>query len=141
MTVYLTAAVPVVQTYAGWAAPAPSCRMSLCRLTTMRSAGWPTRRVAQELAASWEAIMSALAAGDKPAVAEAALGYAYVWYNFMPLARGSAVVGYITLLGIFLAGGMPVSAPIPKARAWAAACARAAPSVLRKQATRRRQEK
>lgn len=76
----------------------------------------------QELAASWEAIVAALAAGDKPAVAEAALGYVYVWYNFMPLARGSAVVGYITLLGIFLAAGMPISAPIPKVRAWASVC-------------------
>lgn len=60
--------------------------------------------------------MAALAAGDRPAVARAALGYAYVWYNFMPLARGTAVVGYVTLLGVFLAAGMPIAAAIPKAR-------------------------
>ena len=89
--------------------------------------GWSDRGVLQELAASWEAIVAALATADKPAVAEAALGYVYVWYNFMPLSRGSAVVGYITLLGIFLAAGMPISAPIPEARAWAAACLRARP--------------
>jgi len=61
-------------------------------------------------------VVAALAAGDRPAVARAALGYAYVWYNFMPLARGTAVVGYVTLLGVFLAAGMPISAAIPKAR-------------------------
>lgn len=81
--------------------------------------------------------MAALAAADMQAVAEAALGYVYVWYNFMPLARGSAVVGYITLLGIFLAAGMPISAPIPKACARAAACLCATPSVLHRKATRR----
>lgn len=32
----------------------------------------------------------------------------------MPLARGTAAVGYITLLGIFLAAGMPITAPIPQ---------------------------
>ena len=35
-------------------------------------------------------------------------------YNFMPLARGTAAVGYITLLGIFLAAGMPITVPIPQ---------------------------
>ena len=76
-----------------------------------------TRRArAQELAAAWEALVAALAASDRPAAAAAALNYAYVWYNFMPLARGTAVVGYITLLAAFLAAGMPVTAPIPKAR-------------------------
>lgn len=31
----------------------------------------------------------------------------------MPLCRGTAVVGYITLLGLFLAAGMEVTATIP----------------------------
>ncbi len=35
-------------------------------------------------------------------------------YNFMPLARGTAVVGYITLLGLFLAANMKVTANIPE---------------------------
>lgn len=35
-------------------------------------------------------------------------------YNFMPLCRGTAVVGYITLLGLFLAAGMEVTASIPQ---------------------------
>lgn len=35
-------------------------------------------------------------------------------YNFMPLARGTAVVGYVTLLGLFLAANMKVTTSIPK---------------------------
>jgi len=31
----------------------------------------------------------------------------------MPLARGTAAVGYTTLLGLFLAVGTPVASPIP----------------------------
>lgn len=38
----------------------------------------------------------------------------YYWYNFMPLARGTAVTGYITLLAIFLAADMPITSYIPK---------------------------
>ena len=38
-------------------------------------------------------------------------------YNFMPLARGSAVVGAMTILAVFLAAGMPITANIPKVRA------------------------
>ncbi len=32
----------------------------------------------------------------------------------MPLARGTAVTGYITLLAIFLAADMPITSYIPK---------------------------
>ena len=32
----------------------------------------------------------------------------------MPLARGTAVVGYITLLALFLAGNCPITQPAPK---------------------------
>jgi len=35
-------------------------------------------------------------------------------YNFMPLARGTAAVGYTTMLGLFWAAGMPITAEIPK---------------------------
>lgn len=53
-------------------------------------------------------------AGDKPKVATLTLKFAYYWYNFMPLARGTAVCGYITLLAIFLAAEMPITTAIPK---------------------------
>ena len=58
--------------------------------------------------------MDALSGGHKPQIAHAALTYVYYWYNFMPLARGTAVTGYITLLAIFLAADMPITSFIPK---------------------------
>ena len=70
----------------------------------------------QELATHWEAVTAALGAGDAPALAQAALRYAYYWYNFMPLARGTALVGYLTLLALFLAVGAPITQPAPKVR-------------------------
>jgi hypothetical protein len=51
--------------------------------------------------------------GDHPATAAAILTYAYYWYNFMPLARGTAAVGYSTILALFWAAGMPVTSSIP----------------------------
>ena len=32
----------------------------------------------------------------------------------MPLARGTAAVGYLTLLAVFMAAGMPIEANIPE---------------------------
>lgn len=68
----------------------------------------------QEFQELWENLMQALAGGHKPLIAHAALTYVYYWYNFMPLARGTAVTGYITLLAIFLAADMPITSFIPK---------------------------
>ena len=106
----------------------------------------------QELTAAFERLVSALAAEDVAAAAEAALRYAYYWcggvvgcwvlawlwwtceerggpralqtllahlpplrrYNFMPLARGSALCGYVAILGAMLAAGAPVCAAIPQ---------------------------
>lgn len=70
----------------------------------------------QELSHCFERVLDVLAAEqpDKDAVVDAILTYAYYWYNFMPLARGTAVVGYIVILALFLAAGMPITAAIPK---------------------------
>ena len=68
----------------------------------------------QELSALWESVVAELAAGNAPGLARAALTFAYFWYNFMPLARGTAAAGYVAILSIFLAAGMPVTSPIPK---------------------------
>ncbi|EGG21343.1 Phosphatidylethanolamine N-methyltransferase [Cavenderia fasciculata] len=38
----------------------------------------------------------------------------YYWYNFMPLTRGSAAVGYTVLLGLFMSIDIDISAPIAK---------------------------
>ncbi len=74
----------------------------------------------QEFQALWESLLEALSNGNKPQIAHAALTYVYYWYNFMPLARGTAVTGYITLLAIFLAADMPITSFIPKVGAPAA---------------------
>ena len=42
-------------------------------------------------------------------------------YNFMPLARGSALCGYVTILGALLAAGAPVRSAIPQVGAAALA--------------------
>ena len=52
--------------------------------------------------------------GDLPQAAPLILTYGYYWYNFMPLARGTAACGYTTILSLFWAAGMPVTASIPK---------------------------
>ena len=62
----------------------------------------------------WQAAVDAIASQGSEKAAQAILQYAYYWYNFMPLARGSAMVGYTTILSLFLAAGMPISAAIPK---------------------------
>ena len=70
----------------------------------------------QELDALWQAAVEAIGSQGKEQAAAAIMKYVYYWYNFMPLARGSAMVGYTTILSLFLAAGMPISAAIPKVR-------------------------
>ncbi|KAG2444526.1 hypothetical protein HXX76_001272 [Chlamydomonas incerta] len=67
-----------------------------------------------ELEAAFEGILAALAEDDLPQLASRIMTYCYYWYNFMPLARGTAAVGYTTMLGLFWGAGMPVTATIPK---------------------------
>lgn len=67
-----------------------------------------------ELEAAWESILDALENKDLPRAASNILIYSYYWYNFMPLARGTAACGYATLLSLFWSAGMPVTAAIPK---------------------------
>ncbi|CAL1372059.1 unnamed protein product [Linum trigynum] len=47
-------------------------------------------------------------------VRAAMLRMTYYWYNFMPLSRGSAAVGFIVLLGLLLAANMEFTGQIPK---------------------------
>ncbi|ERM96637.1 hypothetical protein AMTR_s00001p00272300 [Amborella trichopoda] len=47
-------------------------------------------------------------------VRDSILRMTYYWYNFMPLSRGSAAVGYVVMLGLFLAANMEVNESIPK---------------------------
>ena len=69
---------------------------------------------AQELSMLWEALLGAMESGDMPELARCILTFAYTWYNFMPLARGTAAAGYVAILALFAAAGMPVSTPCPK---------------------------
>lgn len=46
-------------------------------------------------------------------ITENILSIAFYWYNFMPLARGTAACGYISILAMFLATGTHLQAKIP----------------------------
>ncbi|KAL4343737.1 hypothetical protein HN51_061997 [Arachis hypogaea] len=47
-------------------------------------------------------------------IRDAILKMTYFWYNFMPLSRGSAAVGFIGMLGLFLAANMEFTGSIPQ---------------------------
>ena len=83
---------------------------------SIRTPGTPHRweQYDEEMTAAWEKILDALMVEDHAAAAEHILQFAYYWYNFMPVARGTAAVGYTMLLGAFWAAGMPVNASIPR---------------------------
>lgn len=75
-----------------------------------------------EMAMAWEAVCNAYcgeAYGSTDFnvlenVRDAILRMTYYWYNFMPLSRGSAVVGFVVLLGLCLAANMEISGSIPE---------------------------
>ncbi|XP_042387598.1 suppressor of RPS4-RLD 1-like isoform X1 [Zingiber officinale] len=75
----------------------------------------------QEMAAAWETLCNAYSSevyssNDVSAlenVRDGILRMTYYWYNFMPLSRGSAVVGFVVLLGLLLAANMEFTGSIP----------------------------
>lgn len=67
----------------------------------------------QELAAAWERLIAAFILGKKPELIQEILTFVFYWYNFMPIARGTAVCGYTLLLSLFAAAGLPVTTIIP----------------------------
>ncbi|MCO5575061.1 hypothetical protein L7F22_028858 [Adiantum nelumboides] len=91
---------------------------------SIRTPGTPTRWTDfdHELSAAWETLCDTfcweVSGSTDPKLLEkvqdSILKLTYYWYNFMPLARGTAAVGYITLLGLFLASGMEITASIPE---------------------------
>ncbi|GMH35900.1 hypothetical protein BSKO_03768 [Bryopsis sp. KO-2023] len=66
-----------------------------------------------DLSLAWGKVISNLSAGDPVLSARSILTFVYYWYNFMPLARGTAASGHATLLALFWAAGMPVTRGIP----------------------------
>ncbi|CAI5481739.1 unnamed protein product [Closterium sp. Yama58-4] len=76
-----------------------------------------------ELTAAWEALCAAVLDAHTEAadphryrqrIQDAILRLGYFWYQFMPLTRGSAMVGLISILGLSLAADMETTAFIPK---------------------------
>ncbi|XWS33530.1 hypothetical protein CRYUN_Cryun22dG0091200 [Craigia yunnanensis] len=75
-----------------------------------------------EMAMAWETICNAYCGETYGStdfnvlenVREAILRMTYYWYNFMPLSRGTAVAGFVVLLGLFLAANMEFTGNIPK---------------------------
>ncbi|KAM1733374.1 hypothetical protein EV1_018569 [Malus domestica] len=75
-----------------------------------------------EMAKAWEAICNAYCGENYGSneftvlenVRDAILRMTYYWYNFMPLSRGSAAVGFVVMLGLFLAANMEFIGNIPQ---------------------------
>ncbi|XP_023754339.1 suppressor of RPS4-RLD 1 [Lactuca sativa] len=75
-----------------------------------------------EMTSAWEVLCNAYCGetygsndfGTLENVREAILRMTYYWYNFMPLSRGSAVVGFIVMLGLLLAANMEFTGNIPE---------------------------
>ena len=82
--------------------------------TPVTPARW--QAFATELDAHFADLSAALARRDAPAARAAGARLAYYWFNFMPLARGSASVGMTLLLAVGLACGLPATSGAPEGR-------------------------
>ncbi|KAJ1414511.1 Tetratricopeptide-like helical domain superfamily [Sesbania bispinosa] len=75
-----------------------------------------------EMAMAWEALCNAYCGENFGStdfnvlenVRDAILRMTYYWYNFMPLSRGSAAVGFVVMLGLLLAANMEFTGSIPQ---------------------------
>ncbi|KAL7141472.1 hypothetical protein ABFS83_08G055300 [Erythranthe nasuta] len=75
-----------------------------------------------EMTSAWEALCDAYCGENYGTTdfdllenaREAILRMTYYWYNFMPLSRGTAVIGFVVLLGLFLAANMEFTGKIPE---------------------------
>ncbi|XP_054810683.1 suppressor of RPS4-RLD 1 isoform X2 [Prosopis cineraria] len=75
-----------------------------------------------EMAVAWEALCNAYCGENFGSadfdvlenVRDAILRMTYYWYNFMPLSRGSAAVGFVVMLGLLLAANMEFTGNIPQ---------------------------
>ncbi|KAK9949075.1 hypothetical protein M0R45_004618 [Rubus argutus] len=75
-----------------------------------------------EMAMAWEDICNAYCGENYGStdfnvlekVRDAILRMTYYWYNFMPLSRGSAAVGFVVMLGLLLAANMEFTGTIPQ---------------------------
>lgn len=75
-----------------------------------------------EMAMAWEALCNAYCGENYGStdfdvlenVRDAILRMTYYWYNFMPLSRGTAAVGFAVMLGLLLAANMEFTGSIPQ---------------------------
>ncbi|KAL6551761.1 hypothetical protein OROGR_007915 [Orobanche gracilis] len=75
-----------------------------------------------EMTSAWEALCNTYCGENYGStdfdvlenVREAILRITYYWYNFMPLSRGTAVIGFVVLLGLCLAANMEFTGSIPE---------------------------
>ncbi|KAL0377874.1 UNVERIFIED_CONTAM: Suppressor of RPS4-RLD 1 [Sesamum radiatum] len=75
-----------------------------------------------EMTSAWEALCEAYCGENYGStdfdvlenLRQAILRMTYYWYNFMPLSRGTAVVGFVVLLGLLLAANMEFTGSIPE---------------------------
>ncbi|KAL0350530.1 UNVERIFIED_CONTAM: Suppressor of RPS4-RLD 1 [Sesamum radiatum] len=75
-----------------------------------------------EMTSAWEALCEAYCGENYGStdfdvlenVRRAILRMTYYWYNFMPVSRGTAVVGFVVLLGLLLAANMEFTGSIPE---------------------------
>ncbi|KAL6530100.1 hypothetical protein OROMI_028745 [Orobanche minor] len=75
-----------------------------------------------EMTSAWEALCNAYCGENYGStdfdvlenVRKAILRMTYYWYNFMPLTRGTAVIGFVVLLGLCLAANMEFTGSIPE---------------------------
>ncbi|VVB09911.1 unnamed protein product [Arabis nemorensis] len=76
----------------------------------------------EEMTSAWEALCNAYCGENYGSidldtletVRDSILRMTYYWYNFMPLTRGTAVTGFVVLLGLLLAANMEFTENIPK---------------------------
>ncbi|KFK30365.1 hypothetical protein AALP_AA7G251800 [Arabis alpina] len=76
----------------------------------------------EEMTSAWEALCNAYCGENYGSidldtletVRDSILRMTYYWYNFMPLTRGTAVTGFVVLLGLLLAANMEFTETIPK---------------------------
>eukprot|EP00727_Mastigamoeba_balamuthi_P006759 m51a1_g2703 putative tetratricopeptide repeat (843) ;mRNA; r:807055-809826 len=67
-----------------------------------------------ELKAVWSELCDRACAGDCEGASALAMRAVFYWYNFMPLSRGTAAVGFAFIQAVHLAVGVALEAPLPR---------------------------
>ncbi|KAL2317336.1 hypothetical protein Fmac_031212 [Flemingia macrophylla] len=95
-------------------------RITLVKITPCTPAGWED--FDEEMSMAWNTLCNAYCGENYGStdfnmlenVRDAILRMTYYWYNYMPLSRGSAAVGFIVMLALLLAANMEFTGSIPQ---------------------------